>query len=302
MAHLSVIAPIGKALQTVRRAIFSPFEPLAWLALAFTAWLDALPKGGFPPLGLGLSLSLGPPVGPLVRNWVCMHRALFVVMAGGMGVVSLAAGLVLLWVRCRGAFLFLDNVRGGRAEIRAPWIRFRREGHSLFLFSAAFAAVVLAVLAVTLLALLAAAWPGMSRAALGARAVGALLAGGLFLLCFGLAVLGIQALLHDFVVPLMALRQCGVMAAWATVLALFKAHAAAFGLYLLFRLALGLGLSIVLLGCCCLGCGVVLIPYVGAVILLPLLVFWRAYSLHFLEQFGPAYRLFETGSAHYIPV
>ena len=48
---------------------------------------------------------------------------------------------------------------------------------------------------------------------------------------------------------------------------------------------------IVLCTCCIAGCFLA-IPYIGTVLLLPVLVFTRAYSLHFLAQFGPDYDVF----------
>jgi len=53
---------------------------------------------------------------------------------------------------------------------------------------------------------------------------------------------------------------------------------------------------VVLVTCCIAGCFLA-IPYVGTVLLLPVLVFQRAYSLHFLAQFGPAYDVFPPAAA-----
>jgi hypothetical protein len=47
----------------------------------------------------------------------------------------------------------------------------------------------------------------------------------------------------------------------------------------------------------CLTCCLAAIPYLGSVILLPLLVFDRAYPLYFLEQFGPEWRFFGPASS-----
>ena len=41
----------------------------------------------------------------------------------------------------------------------------------------------------------------------------------------------------------------------------------------------------------CLTCCIGLLPYVSTVVTLPLHVFWRAYSLYFLQQFNPAYAI-----------
>ena len=48
---------------------------------------------------------------------------------------------------------------------------------------------------------------------------------------------------------------------------------------------------VVLVTCCCAGC-LMALPYLGTVLLLPVLVFKRSYSLYFLAQFGPEYDVF----------
>jgi hypothetical protein len=53
---------------------------------------------------------------------------------------------------------------------------------------------------------------------------------------------------------------------------------------------------VVLVTCCCAGC-LLLLPYLGTVLLLPVLVFKRAYPLYFLAQFGPEYDVFPPPSA-----
>ena len=50
-------------------------------------------------------------------------------------------------------------------------------------------------------------------------------------------------------------------------------------------------LTLVVVTCCIAGC-LMMIPYIGTVLLLPILVFSRAYSLHFLAQFGPRFDAF----------
>jgi hypothetical protein len=47
-------------------------------------------------------------------------------------------------------------------------------------------------------------------------------------------------------------------------------------------------LALVLVTCCCAGC-LLAIPYLGTVLLLPVLVFKRSYSLYYLAQYGREY-------------
>ena len=62
---------------------------------------------------------------------------------------------------------------------------------------------------------------------------------------------------------------------------------------------MGLGflvLIVILLTCCIAGCLLVL-PYLGTVLLLPVLVFRRSYSLCYLAQYGGEYDVFAPPSA-----
>lgn len=302
MAHISVVEPVGKALGTVRQVLFEPFNLIKWLGLGLTAWLASLTESFAPNFNLAPNNVFDSPTGHKALTWIQAHLALVISVGIGMGIVILAVTLVITWVSCRGKFMFLDNVLNNRAEIQVPWRRFSRQGNSLFLFSICFGIAALAVLATLGLLLMFVAWPDIGRHNFGINALSAILLGILFLISYGLVIGCLLAFLNDFVVPLMILRSCRVMTAWGLFLDLFKAHAGMFVLYLLFRLFLTLVISAVVMLACCLLCCTVLIPYVGTVILLPVLVFWRSYSVHFLEQFGGTYRLFGMGPSQYITV
>ncbi|MCX6992309.1 MAG: hypothetical protein NT011_04110 [Kiritimatiellaeota bacterium] len=302
MAHISVVEPVGKALGTVRQVLFAPFDLIKWLGLGFTAWLASLTEGFAPNFNLMPNNAFDSPAGHKALAWMHAHLALVISVGTGIAIFILAVTLVIAWVSCRGKFMFLDNVLNNRAEIQVPWRRFSRQGNSLFLFSICFGIAALAVLATLGLLLLFVAWPDIGRHNFGINALSAILLGVIFFMSYMLVLGCLLAFLHDFVVPLMILRSCRVMTAWGLFLDIFKAHVGVFVLYLLFRLVLTLVISTVVMLACCLLCCTVLIPYVGTVMLLPVFVFWRSYSVHFLEQFGGTYRLFGMGPSQYITV
>jgi hypothetical protein len=68
--------------------------------------------------------------------------------------------------------------------------------------------------------------------------------------------------------------------------------------YLLFQIVLALAvvalvLIAVLVTCCIAGC-LLILPYLGTVLLLPVLVFSRSYSLYYLGQYANQYNVFLT--------
>jgi hypothetical protein len=115
---------------------------------------------------------------------------------------------------------------------------------------------------------------------------------------FAVAVAYVSRFLEDFVVPVMYKHDLSCLPSWGRVLGLVKRRLWTFVLYGLFYLVLSMaaGACIVLfvLVTCCIGGCLMVIPYLGAVILLPVSVFFRLYSLEYLAQFGEDYRVLEV--------
>jgi hypothetical protein len=106
----------------------------------------------------------------------------------------------------------------------------------------------------------------------------------------------VELLVVDFIVPIMYRSGSGILAAWKTFLPLFRSHLLSFVGYGFFMLGLtvliGIGILLAVLLTCCIGLLFLIIPYINVVVLLPVSYTLRAFSLEFLEQFGPAYRMF----------
>lgn len=303
MTNPSILAPVGMALETVRRVLFQPFNLVKWLALGFTAWLAAL-EGG---LGYGGNFNFGSckkePAAQYCRagwDWIQAHLFFVIPLALLLVAVGLVAALLILWVSYRGKFMFLDNVVANRGEIVRPWQQFRAQGNSCFLFAVCFGLAALAVVLLGVGLVLLISWPDLARGRFGWNAAGGIAVGLVFLTCFLITVGCVKSFLEDFVIPIMAVQKCRVMEGWSIFFDRFRRQVGLLVLYLLFRLALGLAIGFITLFLCCLLCCTVLIPYVGTVILLPFLVFWRSYSVHFLGQFDAKLRMFHDGYSSYI--
>jgi hypothetical protein len=97
------------------------------------------------------------------------------------------------------------------------------------------------------------------------------------------------AFAREFMVPVMYRQRCNATTGFRAVVRLVREYPGEIVLYILFCIVLGIGGAIVVLGLMCATCCIVLIPYIGTVILLPVFVLFRAYMLLFLRQFGPEY-------------
>ena len=139
------------------------------------------------------------------------------------------------------------------------------------------------------------ALPDIHARTLGAPAITALaVAGGLLLL--GLLVIAlIGMLLKDFVVPIMYRRDLGTSPAWVILRREFvPGNGWRFVGFYLLRFLFGIAAAILMLLGCCLTCCVAMLPYISSVVFLPIFVFFRCYSLGFLEQFGEDWRIIQV--------
>ena len=203
--------------------------------------------------------------------------------------------LVIVWLSSRFKLIFLDNLVRTSAEIVEPWRRLGRLGNSLFLFRLGFglaALVIGAVLVLTLvgLGIFTAASKGSLAGILG------LIVGGFVFMAFVVAAVYIGLFLESFVVPIMYRHDLTVIPAWRVFLPWLSAEAASFFLYglfvLLLYIATAAAIIIVGLATCCIGFLILMIPYVGTLVLLPLIVTLRYLSLEFLAQFDPRLDVF----------
>jgi len=293
--------------------LFRPFDAKKWLILAFTAWVAGLldgrggggggggNKGGGPWVG-------GPPENPQqllegLREG-CRHAADGLHWLFGQWPVALLifVGIPLLiiviltvvWLSSRFKLIYLDNLVHNRAAVREPWRRLRRLGDSLFLFRVAFGlgAAVVGVVVLGGLILLGIAVLTTSKPA----GIAILIFVGLITALYILALIYTKLFLDSFVLPIMYRNNVTVIEAWRQFLPLFNNFGLAFILYGLYVLVLfiaaALGVGVLVLATCCIALFFLWLPYVGTVLLLPLLVAYRLLSLEFLAQFGPALDVF----------
>lgn len=299
MAKISFLQPLAEAGERTGTILFRQFNPVKWLVIGFAAWLAYLFQQNILPTHLSFlggfrTGDMGSCNYEWQGNWVpgVLEGVVGFVVVCLILFVVMVFGLVMLWLNSRAKLVFLDNVVNNRANVASAWHEWREEGNSLFYWRLVFFAF-LGALAVLLSGLAVAALFVMP-VAIGNLAMGVGIAGAVLIT---LAVGYTFLYLEDFVIPLMWRDRVRTSAAWRKFLGLWRKHWLAFLFYGVFRLFLCLVINIVvgllaLVSCCCCCLGLVLlIPYIGTVVLLPVYTFVRLFSVAFLGQFGEEYEL-----------
>src|SRR5947209_14546833 len=102
------------------------------------------------------------------------------------------------------------------------------------------------------------------------------------------------AVVSTFMIPVMYRRRCLAREAFADIAKLIGSNPGPFVLFVLFGIALVLGVAMIGTMVACLTCCIGGLPYISTVLLLPAIVWVAAYKLLFLRQFGDAYDVWAT--------
>ncbi|MFN2475721.1 MAG: hypothetical protein ABR526_05185 [Chthoniobacterales bacterium] len=291
---IEIFAPFSAAIDLTKVILFQPFDIAKWLVIGFAAFLANLVGGGggnyrfsknFSSAGDWKFHSVSRDFGDSSSGWPAWVWPLIII--GGL--LMIAVVFALMWVGARGKFLFADCVVRNRAAIVEPWREFAREGNSYFRF------LLLAALCV-ILALGLAGAPLLIPFALHGdwpSGVG-LFVGVFFLGIFAIAAAAWLHLVSRFMIPIMYRQRCDATTAFRESNALVTRHPGPVLLYLLFSVVLGAAFVAIACVLTCITCCITAIPYVGTVILLPVYVFFMAFLLLFVRQFGPEYDSWAT--------
>ena len=133
--RISVIDPIGPAIEHVRLMLFKPFDLSKWFIIGFCAWLAQLGQGGGGGGGgNGWRADGHEPGFDAIKDGILAHLAVIIFVAAIVIPIIIIIAVVLCWLRSRGQFMFVHCVAGNKAEVAVPWNKFARHGNSLFLF------------------------------------------------------------------------------------------------------------------------------------------------------------------------
>ena len=297
---LSVIDPISPAIERVKITLFKPFDLAKWFTIGFCAWLTQLGWGGF-----NFHSSFGDSNNPAVyadrvQNFVTNNIALITVLGLVALVVGLAVFVTLLWLSSRGKFMFIHCVAQNKAEVKVPWRKFKQHGNNLFVFRL----VATIIFFLTILLFIAAIiFPIIILKRSGSDAIAPAIIALVFV-CLIMTLMMIAFGLffkftEDFAIPIMYLRSCTCINAWRELLRILSAKKGAFALYVLFQIAIIIAIVMVVFTaisivscCCCALAPLFIIPYINTVVMLPIPVLQRSYSLCYLAQLGPQYNVF----------
>ncbi len=297
--------PLSAGYRRMKKALFQPFNITKWFRIGFTAWLAGLTDCSNNGGGSGSNNGGGADWSEFFNfpqtawNWLLDNPLWANLIIVGLVLLFIII-TVVTWVSSRGKFMFLHNVVNEKDDISEPWHEYRKEGNSLFIFQFLWGwfsfAVFIAFMIYCFIAGRELYFDHAPKIVIFWSVAQMILLLIAYIIVFGY----ISLFLKDFVVPIMYKYRVGIVKGWGKFLALFARYFFNFILYGLFIFILGIGVAIgvivLALITCCIGLLLIAIPYIGAVILLPVSYTFRAFSIEYLAQFGDKYNVFPPES------
>lgn len=303
--EISVSKPVDRAIERVKQMLFRPFSIEKWITIGFCAWLANLGQGGGSfNFNNGFSGGKSTPSTNFntvhAHDFVMSNLSWIIPLGVVIVIIFIALVVVIIWLHSRGTFMFLHCVALDRAEVKVPWRKYAREGWSFFKFNLMLAFAGLALLVPIILG---GAWiiydmVRQNGANFDASKVVLLVALILAWFCIWVPLMIINVFTRHFVAPITYMRGCTCVEGWRILIPLLEGNAGRFTLYILFQIVLSMGIGFLViafvLGTCCIGGILLIIPFIGAVVRLPVSVFQRSYPLYYLAQYGEEYNVFRS--------
>jgi hypothetical protein len=286
---VEVLRPFNEAIELTRQILFRPFDLKKWFVIGFAAWLANLGGGGGSNFKSGYqqpNLSQNPAWQDATNmvhstpGWVIALVVIFFALV--------VIGLILLftWLRARGIFMFTDCIVRNRAAIAEPWREFRTLANSFFALTLIVTAVFLILAALFAVPfILASVGGGIRHHHLGMVTLAAVILWVCVIFLLGIAWM----LIANLMTPIMYRRRCSASAAFRAAVGLISAYPGEITIYCLFSILLVIAVLVVSCLAACVTCCIAALPYIGTVILLPLYVFLRSFTLRYIRQFGNDY-------------
>jgi hypothetical protein len=229
------------------KGFLTPVERWTWLKLAFVTLFVGGPAAGangFPWTfgNTGTTPGAGGPNGVFFDGGELTGT--FWLAVAAIVLVGIVIGLVFALVGSVMEFVFVRSLRDQAVSIRAYWREHWRAGVRLFVFRTVVGLVVLASMAVVALPILV-GLTGVTEIS-GGLVLLALVVGVPLVLVVTLVASVVNGFTAVFVVPIMLMEDCGVLAGWRRLWASIREEPMEYLGYVGMRFLLGLGAGVIL--------------------------------------------------------
>jgi hypothetical protein len=317
---MRVTETMGPAWETMKRALFRPFNIGTWFSFGVVFFLQSCMEGGSTgglnlPTGNGgggggshgrhgdsnnnlagfahdLAASLpGALRDAIGSNGEPPDTGLIVMILAIACVVAIPLILVMYWLGTRGQMMAIRSVAIGQADIGQLWSATRDAGGALFKFHLAVMGISLVVMVPLAIIGVVMCLPMIRGDASIDTLLPALIGLGVVLILVMIPFALVGAMARNFVAPIMLKHGLTAREGWKRFWAVGRSHVGAiigfFALRILVAIGAGIVGTIAAVFTCCLG----FLPVLHQTLMAPYYVFERAWTLEVLASMSPDFDL-----------
>ena len=302
--NINFSQPLSNGYSRMKKALFQPFDISRWMHIGFTAFLAGLTEfwGGSSGGGGNSGFKFNQPnwddfysFPETAWDWLLSHPLWFSLIITGVFFLVIVS-ILFNWLSSRGKFMFLYNVVNQTDDVVKPWHNFRKEGNSLFWWQLIYGWLVFVIFILFIIYSFG-VFKNIHNGVIPEITKYGFI-GGIILIFIGLLIITgyISLFLTDFIVPIMYKNQISTLKAWSVFLPFMFQNLCSFFIYGVFimivKIAVVVAVIIIAVFTCCIGLLLIMIPFVGTIILLPVSYTFRAFSIEYLATFGDDFNIF----------
>ena len=294
----SAVRAFSLAWERMLTILFREISLARWFGIGFCAWLMSIGSGNYVRVvnnSVRDNAKGADPQQLLETFDAKLLSGEGIAMAIGFALTLFAVYIFLAWLRSRGDFMLVHRWYHPDAPLNEAWAISPKLGRSVWLWRVS-VTVCTWLLTIPFLLVF---WVRVIRPLMEAKWSGdavltmllPIFGWGSVLVLIGLVFEMLDELLVDFVIPVMYCRQVSVCSAWRSAFSLCNRHPVGIVAFYLLKLGLRIlcwvAVFLFIVGTLFIGAVLLLIPYLNAVILLPVTLLFRGYSLYYLSQWRP---------------
>ena len=325
MNEIKCVRVFIDAFKRMTRILFYPFDIAKWFMLGFSAWLAVMFSGRGVGGGVSLNYKQldsqqgteflnitgrlkellksiftgeGSFIGKISEHFQIGESILWLIISGTAAFIFLIIiiNLILLWLSSRFKFIFIHNLANNLSQISAPWKRFKKLGNSAFWWLFCFMLALTLFMLVIFISACSLFYPVfinfLQTGTFTPGTLNSFLSGLTVLLFFcGITVFSFTYYFFDqFVILIMYKDDVSAVPAYWKFLRMLKSHPISFVKFWFLQIVANficVSAIIVFVFCtCCTAAVLLAIPYIGAVVILPVTTFRRLQSMELMAAFG----------------
>lgn len=234
---------IHASYEWTKTVLFRPFSLKKWIFLCIIAILAGEFSGCNININIPKKQGVAQQIG--IETFKNIHQyKCFIPMIVILALIGLSLIILLLWLYSRFSFIFLNSVVKNDASIKGPFRENKNTGNSFFKWNILFLASIFSIFLLMIIILVGGIFITKNLSFIWKISLSLLW--GLIIVCVVILIIILIVIVRDLVLPIMFKHRIGIIGGWRVVLPIIKMEKLNFTKYILIKLGLRIITAIII--------------------------------------------------------